>query len=241
MKNFTLSIATVLALSTFAVAGGDIEPVVEPMVVEEVASDSGFYIGGALSKLNTETTWNDQYGDIGVDEYSSTYTFEDDASAFMLQAGYKFNQYIAIEGRYWDTMGDVHDYSYSYTYNGAPDGSGSYGDGDFTAWGIYVKPMYPVTEAFDLYALLGYANVDVGDLGTWDGNAINNEESGFSWGIGAAYAFTENFSFFVDYVTFADVEDSHDWNAGGDGWWEYDVSSLDIATYTVNVGISYKF
>jgi len=39
MKKFSLSVVTVLAMSAFAVAGGDIEPVVEPVVVE-VGMDS---------------------------------------------------------------------------------------------------------------------------------------------------------------------------------------------------------
>lgn len=56
MKKLGLSIIACLALGTFAVAGGDIVPVIEP--VEEVAPapvNSGPYIGGGISFL----TWNE--------------------------------------------------------------------------------------------------------------------------------------------------------------------------------------
>ena len=43
MKNIVLSAVAVLAMSSFAVAGGDIAPVEEPVVVAEpVITDSGF-------------------------------------------------------------------------------------------------------------------------------------------------------------------------------------------------------
>ena len=45
MKKFTLSVATVLAMSAFVVAGGDIEPVVEPVVVEVADAWAGPYVG----------------------------------------------------------------------------------------------------------------------------------------------------------------------------------------------------
>lgn len=67
----------------------------------------------------------------------------------MLQAGYKFNQYVAVEGRYWIGLEE-----------GMEVDLGINGDLTVDTWGLYVKPMYPVTEAFDIYALLGYASSD---------------------------------------------------------------------------------
>jgi len=50
MKKFNLLLVAVLAMSTFAVAGGDIAPVEEPVVVvpEVVEDTSAFYIGAAV-------------------------------------------------------------------------------------------------------------------------------------------------------------------------------------------------
>lgn len=211
MKKFTVSVAAALAMSTFAMAGGDIapvEPVVEP-VVEAVVDDSGFYIGGAYSYINGEQEHTAQY-----DGYSD-YTYEEDWNAIMLQAGYKFNKYVALEGRYWFSIGDA-------TANDG-DGDGDYDiEDDLTAWGIYVKPMYPVAENFNIYALLGYANVEIEN---WD-------ESGFSWGLGAAYSFTENVSVFVDFVRLYD-DDEMDYSKR--------TYSIDSTIDAWNFGVTYKF
>ena len=83
--------------------------------------------------------------------------------------------------------------------------------------------MYPLTQAFDVYGLLGYANTD-SDYGhdEWDDGA-------FSWGIGAAYSFTENASLFVDYVSLYDDETE---DSRGD---------LDVTVDTINFGVNYQF
>jgi opacity protein-like surface antigen len=196
MKKLTLSIAAIAAMSTFAMAGGDIapvEPVVETPVVAP-ATDAGFYVGGAYG-----------YGDMDISDtgYSHDETFD----SFMLQAGYKINPYVAVEARYWITSEDEWDNS---------------GE-DFSAdsWGIYVKPMYPVTEEFDIYALLGYGDTDP-QIG---GEGPDYDTDGFQWGLGASYDVTSNVAVFVDYVSLYD-----DTNDGED---------LTIDTW--NFGVTYKF
>lgn len=99
MKRFTLSVAALAAIGTFAMAGGDIEAAVEPIVEVEApaaVSDSGFYIGGAYSFVNSETDYqrNDYYLDELTYQYGGTY--DRDYDAFMLQAGYQFNQYSML-------------------------------------------------------------------------------------------------------------------------------------------------
>lgn len=238
MKNFTLSVATVLAMSTFAMAGGDIAPV-EPMVEEVVpASDSGFYIGGAFSLANSQYDHSQNYGYTDGTDYLNTWNYEYDSNAYMLQAGYKFNQYIAIEGRYWGSMD-------SYQYDGANyvdgqlvDNYYGYSDGDWSAWGIYAKPMYPVTESFDVYALLGYGNVSIDD--NWYNNNTLLDADVFQWGIGASYSITENTSVFIDYVQLCDGESGASYVPVDSGY-DYDTYTSDVSLYTVNIGISYKF
>ena len=196
MKKFNLSLVAVLAMSTFAVAGGDIAPVEEPVVVvpEVVESTGGFYLGGAYG-----------YGDM---EFSETgYSHNENFDSFMLQAGYKFNPYIAVEGRYWLTSEDSWD-----DWNE-----------DFSAdsWGIYVKPMYPVTNELDVYALLGYGDTDP-EIG---GQGPDYDTDGFQWGLGASYDVTDNVAVFVDYVSLYD-----DTNVGE-----------DLTIDTVNFGVTYNF
>jgi hypothetical protein len=241
MKHLTCSIAAALALSTFAVAGGDIEPVVAPM--EEIApapDDSGFYLGGAVSFVNTDVDAYEEYGDYDGSQYWYSESGEADEIGFMLQAGYQFNQYIAVEGRYWNA-GTSMDGTYTSYYMEGTSDSWSDECGDMTAWGIYLKPMYPVTDAVNIYALLGYGNTSIDDEWYDDGMEIL-DENGFQWGVGASYEYDEHISFFVDYVQLANgVEDSYDWVAAGESGWDYDYIDWETSVYTINVGVSYKF
>jgi len=196
MKKFNLSLVAVLAMCTFAVAGGDIAPVEEPVVVvpEVVESTGGFYLGGAYGYVNMEVS-------------DSVFSEDDSLNAFMLQAGYKFNPYIAVEGRYWFTVED------SWANSGE--------DFSTDSWGIYVKPMYPVTNELNIYALLGYGDTDP-EVG---GQGPDYDTDGFQWGLGASYDVTNNVAVFVDYVNLYD-----DTNNGE-----------DLTIDTINVGVTYSF
>ena len=224
MKKLNLSVVTFLAVSTFAIAGGDIvpvEPAVEvPVAVVPVAekSSAGFYIGGAAGfiRLNADKL------NLGP---NNNWELELDYITAMFQVGYKINDYIAVEGRYWRAVsnGDATLTTRGYTVTDDKTLFGDYDNNDVSAWAIYAKPMFPVTNELDIYALLGYANTDT-EWGNdeWD-------DGTFSWGLGASYAITEDFSGFVDYVSLYNDETK---NASG---------NLDITVSTINVGATYKF
>jgi len=236
MNKFTLSVVAIMAMSTLASAGGDIAPV-EP-VAEVIAPvvDSGFYVGIAYSAVNVSSDYE------GIQNINDSWTgeYEEDYDAIMLQAGYKINKYFAVEGRYWESAGDAEwSNEGSGTYNSGPGTwkeSGTYSDAEFTAWGIYVKPMYPVTEAVDIYALLGYGNNTL----SYDG-VDEFDENGFQWGLGASYDFTDNLSLFVDYVQMHTDETSSTNSTGGRNGsaWTGDITS-DDTIYTLNFGVTYK-
>jgi len=201
MKKITLSLVSVMALSNLAFAGGDIDPV-EVGSVPIVVDNSAFYAGLGFGKAYVDD-------DFTQEEISDT--------TVMLQAGYQYNQYVAIEGRY--TFGFNTDYDPGTTANP----SSAY-DGDFSSWGIYVKPMYPLGD-FNIYALLGYGGVMQDDL--VGGDAY---ESGFQWGLGAGYIFMENVSIFVDYIALYD-----------DTGFDYRAKNHDITVDTWTLGFSYEF
>jgi len=213
MKKFNLSLVAVLAMSTFVIAGGDIapvEPVIEEPIVEAV-SDAGFYLGLGYGWTSLETTDNN---------FNPSITDSAKMGSIMIDAGYKFNQYIAVEGRYWFGLGDSNALGWT---GGVP------GDVTVDSWGIYVKPMYPVTDAFDIYALLGYGGSDI----TIDNvSGRNFEADGFSWGLGAAYDVTENVSVFLDYT---EVINNDDIKFGGLP------TNIDFSTDVVTFGVNYKF
>lgn len=205
MKRIILSTTTILALSVFAIGGGDIAPTADEVVVVEPITGNGVYIGlayGFLSEdyIRTEASVKD-----------SVKSFNENFSTVLLEAGYKFNSYIAIEGRYWLGINDVTLPSYTDAID-APD-----------SFGLYIKPMYPVTDAFDVYALLGYAWTD----------ANLNKVDGFSWGAGISYEFTDNLSSFLDYVSLYD----------DDRYLPIPLDDVNKAydIHTVNVGIVYSF
>lgn len=167
-----------MALNGLCYAGGDIAPVEPEVTVPEVAaaSGSGFYVGLGVSAMSLRDDDSDE-------EFSAT--------GLALQAGYQFNQYFALEGRYTFNVSDV-EYDHGTTSN--PD----YDDypTDFSNAGIYLKPMYPI-DNFKLYALLGYGEVKLTDVPV---AGVDSAENGFQWGLGASYSFNENISAFVDYV-----------------------------------------
>ena len=190
-------------VSALVMAGGDFEEVAEPVLEIPEIDNSAFYLGLGLGQS--------QIRDAQTSEKISS-------MEVMLQGGYQYNEYIALEAR--ASFGFNSDYKPGNTANTA----GDYSD-NISSWGIYLKPMYPVTDAFNVYALLGYGGVELGNLESGDAN-----ERGFHWGLGASYAVMESVAVFVDYVRLYD----------GKGF-DYRAISADIDADAWTLGVSYKF
>lgn len=203
MKKITISIVSVLALSSLVFAGGEIkevEPGLYPVGETTEANESSLYVGLAYSYMNMDYEIKadaDLYGD-----------------AVTLLSGYQFNKYIAVEGRYSKTVGDL-----TREYAGSKQDI----DGDMSNIALYLKPMYPM-GGLTLYGLLGYGKVTLESSGT------EVSESGFQWGLGASYAVTEKVGVFLDYTRLYD-----DNGFGGDA------PDTDFVIDAINVGIAYSF
>ena len=202
MKRSVLSLVSILALSGLAYAGGDVASVEEPVIIP-VVDNSAFYVGLGFGQASV----ND---DPTAEEITST--------MIMLQAGYQYNAYVAVEGRV--SLGFNTDYNPGLTGN-----LGGDFEDDISSWGIYVKPMYPVTEAFDIYALLGYGGVQLGNLESGDAYV-----DGFQWGLGAQYAVTESILVFADYVKLYD-----------DTGFDYRAQLDDVDSDAWTIGLTYRF
>lgn len=94
--------------------------------------------------------------------------YEDVTYGAMLRAGYEWNQYIGLEARYIGTFWD----------EGA-----LYGQ-KLESFGLFVKPMLPLNENFNMYGLLGYSWTQTQTSGLLNSSIDDN---GFSAGLGLEY------------------------------------------------------
>jgi len=228
MRKIILSVATLLAMNSLAFAGGPIDDSVEDVVVIPQNSDNsefgleGFYIGGGYSRVDSNVDFSASLSN-GIADNADAKT-----NAMMVNAGYKFNEYIAAEARYWYGVGDVtFDHNFFKSVKG---------DTDMDAWGIYAKPILPINQEFDIYGMLGYASSTMENK-TFTDNGIPGELKGLSWGLGASYDVNENVSVFADYVAFTKDTVTNNSVTGavlGKG-------SYDHKYDTLNFGANYKF
>ena len=204
MKKITRTLLAMMAISNMGFAGGDFTEALEPVVVVPVAEvdHSGFYLGIGLSAVIT-------YEDGVSRNYFDHVSGQERTGDLALLAGYDFNEYIAVETRYLKTF--THDDIL-----------------ERTMWAVYAKPQYPVTEDFNIYALLGYGNYQLDEV---NNSGIDIDESGFQWGFGVNYEVIENVSIFVDYLF---IED------------DFDVplffnTNVSIGSDAITAGVTYKF
>jgi len=186
MKRVQLSLITLLATTSFTMAGGDLTPVTpyeeEDLKVAEVvvpvtippktvvqeapvvapvvlapAEVSPFYVGLGLVAARYDA------------KCASTVTgcTKDDTGGVLLRGGYDFNKYLGLEARAMVT---------SYKSNG----------GKIKHVGAFVKPMYPVTDTINLYALGGLAKT------TTTGSMRRTDVTGLAFGGGLEYDFSDD-------------------------------------------------
>jgi opacity protein-like surface antigen len=200
MKIIKLSTVAMLLTSTIAMAGGDfapVEPVVEAPVVVETATSFYAGIGYSCLQMGLDTP------DIDISAMT----------ALSLTAGYNFNQYIAVEGRYTVSLGDLN----VETWNTDVDNSW-----DMSNIALYLKPQYSI-GAVTAYGLLGFGQV------TLD-NGTSYSESGLQYGAGLSAMVTDTVDVYVDYRRLFDDTD-FDGSAPGQ----------DVAVNSFTVGANYHF
>ncbi len=195
MKNFKFSLVTLLAMGSFGYAGGDISPVTAYETEDEVVSEKAYaeeyidepiYVAPEpvieepiyvepkpvvvppvveskpvvvpLAVVKKDVTANGFYAGLGITgvRYDSgcdckKQETKDTSYGAVARLGYDFNQYIGIEAR----------------------GSKTNGDSDVEHMGIYVKPMLPITNGTNIYALIGAAKTKIkGDVPHADAESL---------------------------------------------------------------------
>jgi len=152
-----------------AIAGGGAIKAIEP-VVELIDESSGLYLGAGVSAASTrEASLN----------FFEDKSGQDRTLEMTLLAGYDFNKYIGVEGRYYKSVAkeDIVDRS---------------------SWGIFVKPHVPVSETLNLYVLAGYGGFKGESI---NGSNVDIDDTGFQLGVGASYKVMDNVSIFADWVS----------------------------------------
>jgi OOP family OmpA-OmpF porin len=191
------------------------------------AADSGLYVGLSLG----EAEYDVEEGVTGYFDITTTSRDFDSDSTLGLTAGYRFNNFVAVELAYLD-LGEVR---YSETGRDlAPASSGAL-DSTASARGIgfSVVGAFPV-GGWDFHAKVGGLQTKteletVIRSQTVAQQEFNDSASTFEimFGVGVGYTVAERFNFSIDYTKIPDVGDE-------DKTGEADVSVLSF-------GASYRF
>ena len=203
MKKHIVTLSTIAAISTSLFAGGNYAAIV-PVVEEPVVADnSSFYVGLGLSAISARDA------DVSMDLFDAAYG-QDRLGNIIFQAGYNFNEYVAVEGRYSTGISDEDLV-------------------EMSGWSLFVKPQYPVTEDFNIYALLGFGGVTLDPV---NNSGVDVDDTGFQWGLGLSYDITESIVVFADYTSLANDMD---------GYYYTDPDLLQVDVDAFNLGLTYKF
>ena len=203
MKKNIVALSALAAISTSLFAGGNyaaIAPVVEEPVVVD---NSSFYVGLGLSAVSARDAA------VSMDIFNAKHG-QDRLGNILFQAGYNYNEYIAVEGRY--TTGISNEDLV-----------------EMSGWSLFVKPQYPVTEDFNIYALLGFGGIT---LDAVNNSGVDVDETGFQWGLGLSYDITDSIAIFADYTNLANDMDGYYYTSP-------DLLQVDVDAF--NVGVTYKF
>ena len=156
---------------------------------------------------------------------------DDHRYGIVTRIGWDFNNYVGIEGRYLKTFGsDV----FSETEH----------------YGLFLKPLYHISDQSNVYALLGYGKTKVKyDNGVKDYNSDKTycfvDENQFSYGIGFEYDFGSdkpNKDYIYDRGFDGQGDQEQDWGLWVD--FQHLLNNAAVTHTDVNVitaGITYDF
>lgn len=167
-------------------------------------------IGGTLLSSELDLTELDVDGnvvDLGME----------DADITMINGrlGYRFNDYFAVEGELgFGTGGD--DFDRVVPVEVAPFGTvdvNANADIDVDTYYIaFARAILPVGDQFDIFVRGGYgeanaeADITATALGVVGAGSFSQDESGFAYGVGAQFDFTESDGIRVDYTLLEDTD-----------------------------------
>jgi len=152
--------------------------------------------------------------------------YEDVTYGAMIRVGLDFNQYIGLEARYIATFWE----------------EGKLYGQELEHFGLFVKPMLPFNENFNMYGLLGYGWTQTNTSGVLN-KAI--DDNGFSAGLGLEYDLSDKRDDYDRNINYPEGFDGQgDQEKGWGLFVDYqrllinsDIPDLDV----VSAGITYDF
>lgn len=166
------------------------------------AEDSGLYLGLGYSNTNVDFGISSDFYDGDI--------FDVSTDSLLLLAGYDINEYVGVEGRYYWNITSI---GVDYYASGVP----IIEDYKAESFAFYVKPQYSF-DMITIYALLGVTMNDYTALIGTDDDTL------FSWGLGAKFNMTQSFGAFVDYTDLGESD-----------------ALITTGLSSWNLGITYKF
>ncbi len=136
-------------------------------------NESGSYVGVGYAALDYE---------ISGAEFSTP--------AMIINGGYKFNPYFALEGRLGLGLDDD-------TIGGLTAEIDNY-------FGGFVRVGYPVHQLLNPYAMLGYGQSKVSISNASASTSISDDDSDFAYGIGASIGFSDSVFAKIEYMNYYD-------------------------------------
>jgi len=161
-------------------------------VVVLADNNQGFYAGAGASV----TMFDDEVVDV------------DNAHAFELVGGYKYNAWLGVDLRVGKGISAGESDTY---FVGSNEMDGRLKREVDNYYSVYYKPEVINDEA-KLYLLIGYTSMDFSEeIDTADGtrvSSVSGSESGASYGIGVGFMINKQVNFNIEYRTLPDERDS---------------------------------
>ena len=109
-----------------------------------------------------------------------------DLGALGIRGGYYFNKYFSAEGRLGFGVSD--------------DTEGGFKVELDNIIGIYAVGHWPLSDQFQLYGLIGYSRIEI--TGSDPTGSESDDDGGLSYGVGAEFDMTNNWSLGVEYTSY---------------------------------------
>ncbi len=149
----------------------------------------------AVVSLLSASAFSEMYIGASVGQTDHDLDGLDKGTSVELKGGYKFNEYVGVEGSYLD-LGDA-------------DVSGGSGSVSVDGFKVAVVGFIPVAETVDIYGKLG--------LYSWDADypAGSDDGSDINYGVGVAWGVADNVKVNLGYDIYElDEEDANNVNLG---------------------------